>query len=130
VNCDSCHVALSETSGKPFFTTADTYFTFLIGRNVRRDADRPYEYVPVRHVPVDPGSFAYYGENLLPDFDAQPTWRYATPDNIQRQTPQAENCNNCHGNPDMFLTADKVKLEELAANSAVIIEEIPEVQEE
>lgn len=130
INCDSCHVAISETSGKPFFTTDDTYFTFLIGRNARRDADRPYEYVPVRHVPVDPESFAYYGENLLPEFNNQPTWRYATPHNIQRQTPQTENCNTCHGNPDMFLTADKVKPEELEANSVVIIEEVPEAQEE
>ncbi len=130
INCNSCHVAVSETSGNPFFTTEESFFTFLIGRNPRRDADRPYEYVPVRHVPVDPESFAFYGDDLLPDFNNQPTWRYATPHNIQRQTPQTESCDHCHGNPDMFLTADKVAPEELEANSAVIIEEIPEAQEE
>ena len=58
-------------------------------------------------------------------FDDQPTWRYATPHNIQRVTPQTGNCNNCHGNPDIFLTADKVAPEELSANHAVIVEEIP-----
>jgi len=80
----------------------------------------------VRHVPVDPGSFAFYGESLLPEFDAQPTWRYATPHNIQLQTPQTETCNSCHGNADIFLTADKVAPEELEANQTVIVESVPE----
>ncbi len=128
INCDSCHVAVSETSGKPFFQTADHYFTFLIGRNPRQSEERPYQFVPVRHVPVDPDSFAFYGDNLLPDFDAQPTWRYTTPHNIQRETPQTESCDNCHGNADIFLTADKVAPEELNANQPVIIETVPEEQ--
>ena len=66
----------------------------------------------------------------MPAFDSQPTWRYATPHNIQRLTPQTESCNNCHGNPDIFLTIDKVAPEELEANQAVIVEEIPEAQDE
>lgn len=130
INCNSCHVEVSETTGNPFFTTDDAYFTFLIGKNSEISHERPYEYVPVRHVPIDPDSFAYYGENLLPNFDDQPTWRYTTPHNIQRNTPQTESCNNCHGNADIFLTADKVTPEELTANQAVIIEEIPEPQDE
>jgi len=125
-SCDSCHVAVSEESGNPFFETSDHYLTFLIGRNPRQGEERPYDYVPVRHVPVDPDSFAFYGDNLLPDFDAQPTWRYATPHNIQLETPQTESCNACHGNPDLFLTADKVALAELNANSPVIVETVPE----
>lgn len=126
VNCDSCHVAVSESSGIPFFETSDTYFTFLIGRNPLKSEERPYDYVPLRHVPVDPESFAYYGENLLPNFNDQPTWRYATPHNIQRETPQNITCNDCHGNADIFLTADKVKPEELEANQGIIVDTIPE----
>ena len=128
VNCDSCHVAVSETSGNPYFETADTYFTFLIGRNPIKSAERPYEYVPLRHVPVDPDSFAFYGDDLLPNFNDQPTWRYATPHNIQRETPQNITCNDCHGNPDIFLTVDKVSPEELEANQDVIVDTIPEEQ--
>jgi len=124
-SCDSCHVAVSATSGNPFFETAATYGTFLIGRNPRQDQERPYDYVPVRHVPVDPESFAYYGDNLLPNFEALPTWVYATPHNIQRRTPQNASCDACHGNAAIFLTADKVKPEELTANRAVIIENPP-----
>jgi hypothetical protein len=125
-SCDSCHVALSETTGNPFFTTDDSYMTFLIGKNPLQSEDRPYEYVPLRHVPIDPDSFSFYGENLLPDFDAQPTWRYTTPHNIQRETPQTETCNACHGNTDIFLTADKVAPDELNANLPVIVDTIPD----
>jgi thiosulfate/3-mercaptopyruvate sulfurtransferase len=76
-------------------------------------------------VPVDPDSFSYYGQNLLPNFDALPTWKYATPHNLQRITPQNETCNACHGNAEFFLTEDDVASGELDANKDVIVEELP-----
>ncbi len=82
-------------------------------------------YVTVRHVPVDTESYAYYGENLLPNFNSAPTWAFATPHNIQRITPQNESCEACHGNAEIFLTADKVAPEELEANQSVIVDEVP-----
>jgi len=124
-SCDGCHVALSEDTGNPFFRTEGTYSTFLIGRNTRQNEQRPYDYVPVRHIPVAPTSYQYYGEDLLPNFDSLPTWAYATPHNIQRNTPQNESCEACHGNAEIFLTADKVAESELAANFAVILETVP-----
>jgi len=124
-NCEGCHVAVSEESGNPFFEVESHWLTFLIGRNPRQSEARPYDYVTVRHVPIDRDSFAFYGDNLLPEFDTQPTWRYATPHNIQRETPQTESCNACHGNPDLFLTADKVVEDELQANEAVIVDSVP-----
>jgi len=124
-SCDSCHVAVSETTGNPFFKTAATYMTFLIGQNPRQTEDRPYDYVPVRHIPVDPDNFEFYGENLQSNFNLLPSWAYATPHNIQRITPQNESCNACHGNAEIFLTADKVKPEELEANLGVIVEKVP-----
>jgi thiosulfate/3-mercaptopyruvate sulfurtransferase len=98
---------------------------FKIGRNPLQGEDRPWTYVPVRHVPIDPDSFEYYGQNLLPNFDALPTWKYATPHNIQRITPQNETCGSCHGNAEFFLTADDVAPDELEANKDVIVEELP-----
>lgn len=124
-SCDGCHVAISETSGKPFFETEATYTTFFIGRNPLQSEDRPYKYVPVRHVPVATTSYEFYGENLLTNFDSLPTWVYATPHNIQRFTPQNATCEACHGNPEIFLTADKVQETELAANQNVIVNAIP-----
>ena len=125
-SCDGCHVAISETSGNPYFETQATYSTFLIGLNPLRSFDRPYKYVPLRHIPVASTSFQYYGEDLLPNFNALSTWAYATPHNIQRSTPQAETCNACHGNADLFLTMDKVKPEELDANLSVVVPVVPE----
>jgi thiosulfate/3-mercaptopyruvate sulfurtransferase len=124
-SCDGCHVALSETTGKPFYATGGSYMTFLIGRNTRKSFDRPYDYVPVRHVPIAETNFTFYGPDLLPFFDALPTWAYATPHNIQRQTPQNASCDACHGQEALFLTADKVYPEELEANLPVIVGEIP-----
>lgn len=124
-SCDGCHVAISENTGNPFFETQNTYLTFFIGRNPEQSYHRPYEYVTVRHIPVDTESYAFYGENLLPNFDARPTWSYATPHNIQRITPQNESCNNCHGNADIFLTNDKVNPDEVNANLDVIVPEVP-----
>lgn len=124
-SCDGCHVEVSETTGNPFFSTEGSYLTFLIGRNPLQSEERPYEFVPVRHVPISPTSFQYYGEDLLENFNAISTWKYATPHNIQRNTPQTESCANCHGNPDIFLTEDKVAAEELEANQDVIVDEPP-----
>jgi hypothetical protein len=129
-SCDGCHVAISTKSGNPFFETQATYMTFLIGRNVNPTEDRPYRYVPVRHVPVAPTSYQFYGSNLLSNFNALPTWAYATPHNIQKKTPQNASCSACHGSDGtIFLTSDKVKPEELEANQSVIVNVIPQAIE-
>ena len=122
-NCYSCHVA--QEDGVPFFRIDPSEMAFKIGLNPRTGPDRPWTYVPVRHVPIDPESFAYYGEDLLPNFDALPTWKYATPHNIQRNTPQTVSCDSCHGNAEFFLTSDDVAPEELEANKDVIVQEVP-----
>jgi hypothetical protein len=122
-NCYSCHVG--QKDGVAYFKTDESQMLFKIGRNPLQSQDRPWTYVPVRHVPIDAEAFAYYGDDLLPNFDALPTWKYATPHNIQRITPQNETCDACHGNPEFFLTADDVAPEELEANQDVIVEEVP-----
>ncbi len=127
-SCDGCHVAISDKTGNPFYATDDHYLSFAIGKNPIRSYDRPYEYVTLRHVPIARDSYAFYGDDLLKNFDALPTWVYTTPHNIQRETPQAESCEACHENPDWFLTADKVHPDELTANLPVIVEEIPSVE--
>lgn len=124
-SCDGCHVQISDSTGNPFYKTEGDYLTFFIGLNPRQDESRPYKYVPVRHVPVSATSFQFYGKDLLSNYNNLPTWVYATPHNIQRKTPQNESCASCHGNSDLFLTADKVKAEELEANKPVIVSEIP-----
>jgi thiosulfate/3-mercaptopyruvate sulfurtransferase len=129
-NCYSCHVQKSE-EGTPYFKIEPSVMDVKIGYNPNPSEERPWKWVTLRHVPIDPDSFEYYGEDLLPNFDSRPTWAYATPHNIQRRPPQAETCNNCHGNPEVFLTKDDLLPYEIEANKNVIVDEndIPSARE-
>jgi hypothetical protein len=111
--------------GTAYFKTEPSEMMFKIGRNPLQSPDRPWTYVPLRHVPIDRDSFSYYGQDLLSNFDEVPTWKYATPHNIQRITPQNETCGACHGSPEFFLTASDVDADELEANRDVIVQELP-----
>ena len=78
-------------------------------------------------MPTCTGTCDYYGDDLFPDFDAVPTWKYATPHNIQLNTPQNESCDACHGNSELFLTEEDIRAEESGANKDVIVNEFPEI---
>lgn len=123
-NCVNCHVERNEED-LAYYTVEDHFMAFYIGRNPMRSAARPYAYVPLRHVPADINAFSFYGDDLLPNFDALPTWAYATPHNIQRNTPQTASCTSCHENATFFLTADKVNPLQLNANASVIVPNPP-----
>jgi len=127
-NCTNCHVERTADD-VAFYSVEDHFLGFYIGRNPLRGAERPYEYVPLRHVPIDINSFSFYGENLLPNFGVLPTWAYATPHNIQRHTPQNASCESCHGNNDIFLTAETVRENTRGANRDVIVEQAPPLPE-
>jgi hypothetical protein len=127
-NCYSCHVQL-DSQGLRYPSELD----FRIGRNPEVTAERPYEYVLLRHIPIAPDTFEPWGLEMA-EYTATPTWRMATPHNIQRNTPQTEDCGNCHDSLDLFLTADYLAElvdrglmvpEELEANEPVLITEIP-----
>jgi hypothetical protein len=45
--------------------------------------------------------------------------------NIVRNAPQAAECNNCHGQTDLYLTEKDVLPAERAANAAVIVTSAP-----
>jgi thiosulfate/3-mercaptopyruvate sulfurtransferase len=121
MNCVNCHVEQTD-DGVAFFRVEEYFLGFYIGRNSERTEERPYHYVPVRHVPVDPESFSFYGADLLPNYDDRPTWVYTTPHNIQRNTPQTQSCRSCHQRDALFLTEDVVAPEELDANRGVIVD--------
>jgi hypothetical protein len=75
----------------------------------------------VRHNPIDHGTFDFYVKDALSNFDALPTWKLATPHNIQRKTPQNGSCNACHGNEALFLLEKDVEEAERGANKGVIV---------
>ena len=125
-SCDSCHVQVNEETGVPYFRTDGTYTTFKIGLHPNPTEERPYEYVIVRHIPVDETAYEYYGEDLLPNFDALPTWVMSNPHNIQLNTPQNASCDACHGHSELFLMAGDVAPHELNANLGVYLDSLPE----
>lgn len=123
-NCFNCHINKNE-KGVAARSSDPTELTMKIGLNPSKSATRPWNYVMVRHIPTMPTMLDAYAKNLLPKFDALPTWKYATPHNIQRRTPQNATCDSCHGNAKLFLTDADLKPYDQAANQGVIVPKIP-----
>jgi len=123
-NCYSCHVQKND-EGEAFYKIEPSVMDFKIGLNPKKSDERPWNYVVLRHAPIDPENFAFYGEDILTNFDALPTWKYATPHNIQRVTPQNETCDSCHGNADIFLSEADLRPYEVEANKDVIPAQLP-----
>jgi len=119
-NCFSCHVG-KDKEGVGYFKTKPSTIDFKVGLNPLRSERRPEKFVTLRHVPVDHGTFDFYVKNGLANFDALPNWKFATPHNIRRKTPQNEACNNCHGNSELFLVGNAVDPKEKQANKDVIV---------
>ena len=131
-NCYQCHVAKpgsSVTHGLKFPSEID----LKIGRNPIKCGDIPWDIVLLRHIPISPESFTEY-DITLHDYTSMPTWKYTSPHNIRRNTPQNESCDSCHGNANLFLTEFYINMrivealaypQELEANQSVIMDEIP-----
>jgi hypothetical protein len=89
----------------------DALITFRVGHNPQFGVvPGAPKYAVLRHVPVDADTFTYTEQgtavpNLLPNVTAKPTWKYATPHNIQLRTKITTDpdgtgpktvCANCH----------------------------------
>ena len=127
-NCYQCHVGASDGKSHGLQPEFPSELDFRIGRNPIQSSSRPWDYVLLRHIPVYPEMYEAYGVTLS-NFASLPTWKYATPHNIRRNTPQTESCNNCHGENGIFLTSayqdsliadGKAVSAEITANSSVI----------
>ena len=128
-NCYSCHVGKTSSGLRQ-----EVELDFRIGKNPIQDEKHPWEYVVLRHVPIAPDSYQEWGL-ALNNYASKPTWVYASPHNIQRQTPQNAGCfGTCHNNPDVFLTPDYIQQKvdqglmvqaEVQANDSVVVREVP-----
>ena len=119
-NCSSCHVG-KDKNGLTFYKTKASWLDFKIGLNPLKSEKRPENYVTLRHIPVDRGTFDFYVTDALSNFDNLPTWKLATPHNIRRKTPQNSSCNACHGNESLFLLKKDIDDKEKEANKAVVV---------
>ena len=118
-NCNGCH-----TGGEGI--TGSSYMTFKIAKNPRKSDLRPYDIAVVRHIPISRDTYASWGIADLPNYDSEPTWKYATPHNIQRWTAQTDTTGSvwcgvkCHGS-DFFLTLDDLDPDEVEANKEYVL---------
>ncbi len=122
-NCYGCHTDVTE-AGVPFFknnesdptladrkaaasdpatVAPDSLITFRAGINPKFGDPGQKQYSVLRHVPIDEDAFTYTGANAIDGLitsamvRALPTWKYATPHTIQRNTAITTACANCHG---------------------------------
>jgi thiosulfate/3-mercaptopyruvate sulfurtransferase len=127
-NCYACHTVLEE--GKAVYEvnapSHESVFAFKIGHNPMNDERHPQKWVTLRHAPAAPDNYEYYGQDLMTSFAEAPTWKLATPHNIQRKTPQAEGCMaTCHKQAALFLSAEDLLDYEVEANATVVVETPP-----
>lgn len=111
--CENCHLG----------TGAKSSLQFKIGKTAH--ADSPYQYTLLRHTPTVRTMMDPKVKDALSSYDAVPTWKDTVPHNIQRKTARTERCNNCHGNPRIFLKPSDLNPGEAAANSRVVVPVIP-----
>ena len=122
-NCYSCHTGMDQ-NGLPYYTNQRDVEGLKIGLAYEADApDADFNFMLVRHIPIDPELFASYDQNVFSEFDEIPTWKRASPHNIQRKTWQTATCNHCHGNRDLLSTKDLLDYE-VAANRKVAVSDI------
>ncbi len=121
VNCYSCHTGKDE-EGLYYFTNQKEVEGMKIGLNYDKDApEAGYDYMLVRHIPVDLDLFKFYVKDALKNFDKVPNWKRTSPHNIQRKTWQNANCNNCHGQRELFLSQGDLLDYEKKANAPVVV---------
>ena len=123
-NCYSCHTG-TDQEGLPYYTNQRDVEGFKIGLAYEADApNADFNFMLVRHIPVDPDLFAHYDKNAFPNYAGITTWKRTSPHNIQRRTWQTATCNHCHGNRDLFLAAEELLDYEVEANRKVVVPDI------
>jgi rhodanese-related sulfurtransferase len=115
VNCYSCHVG-KDDQGLAYFQNEKEVETFKIGKAYPGSVSEE-NFIVVRHEPSDLEVFDHYVKDGFLNFDKVPTWKRASPHNIQRKTWRNQSCNHCHGQRDLFLSEADLLDYEKAANA-------------
>jgi 3-mercaptopyruvate sulfurtransferase SseA len=131
VNCYSCHTG-KDAEGIRYFQNQKEVEGMKIALNYDKDEpNQTAKYILVRHEPSDLEVFDFYVKDAFTNFGNTPTWKRTSPHNIQRKTWQTANCNNCHGNRDLFLDKKDLLDYEIQANSKAIVpdKKVPKKQD-
>ncbi len=121
LSCQTCHGGISKSCVNCHVGSGATSLPQLkIGRNLRPEL--PFAYTLLRHVPTTrdmidrPTGLV----QALVNFDRVPTWKTATPHNIQRVTARSRSCGACHNNPNLFLRLRDLDPDDSQANGTVV----------
>ncbi|MBD3287743.1 hypothetical protein GF337_02970 [candidate division KSB1 bacterium] len=123
-NCNGCHTGGAGITGS-------SYMKFKIAKNKfnLEAANRDYDYVTVRHIPIAPDTYASWGISDLANFSSEPTWKYATPHNIQKWTAlttvaEGQGCGeNCHNSAEYYLLTSDLLNYEVEANQEIVMDD-------
>jgi thiosulfate/3-mercaptopyruvate sulfurtransferase len=123
-NCNGCHTGGSGITGS-------SYMKFKIAKNKfnLEAANRNYDYVTVRHIPIAPDTYASWGIANLANYNSEPTWKYTTPHNVQKWTnlttvEEGQNCgDNCHNSTEYYLLNNDLLSYEIEANKEIVMDD-------
>ena len=128
-NCGSCHIH-GDGARIP------SYLDYKIAANPLTDIYPDFKFVVVRRNPAAPDNWEKYGVPEYANFDAFPTYNYASPHNLQRwttrtQVDEGKACSsNCHirneggtlVNKGLFLFEEDLLDWEAGANAGIIVD--------
>jgi len=101
-NCTNCHNL--QTAAGESYDIEPSVVQLKIARNPSPYRTE-YDFVVVRHTPIDPETFANWNLSL-PGYLSKSTWQYSSPHNVRRWTeqttvPEGASCSvTCHQSPD------------------------------
>ncbi len=127
-NCGSCHVH-GDGARIP------SYLGYKIGMNPIPET-KPFKYATLRRSLMAPDSWSNYGVPILNNFSVRPTFKYATPHNIQKWTKRTQVASgkpcydNCHiikegtnfRNKELYLFQSDLQSWEMPASQGVIVD--------
>ncbi len=126
LNCAVCHGGIVKSCfGCHAGEGSRSQPTFKIGRNT--DPNIPNAFTVLRHIPTTKDMIDRPTglSGALANFDRVPTWKPATPHNIQRVTARSRTCDACHNNPNLFLRLQDLDPRGSQANGRVVMSPPP-----
>jgi hypothetical protein len=121
LSCQTCHGGIGKSCVNCHAGSGATSVPVLkIGLNLRPEL--PFTYTLLRHVPTTRDMIDRVTglENTLVNFDRVPTWKTATPHNIQPSTARSSSCASCHNNANLFLRLRDLDPNDSQANGKVV----------
>jgi len=130
-NCTNCHnLADGFDIEEEEDVNGNPVLSLKIAKNTLPKSLRGYDYVLVRHAPISRGTYTDWGLPDLAEYSSRPTWQYASPHNIRRNTTQTAgtpSCSSACHRSDHFLKETDLydelgaKLEDYDANLPYVI---------